>query len=241
MYRGMARWGHDPKTVVRAAKPTFRKPYKIQREIDEGLRPNLIDRLMFTCSWSDFFNPEADPWRPEAWQIIRECPDVIPQILTKLPHRITDHLPPFWDEIKGRCWMGVSVENQPAAWRIKYLIEVDAAVRFLSCEPLIGPVDVLQAIAESPVTKAGDLASDWIHWVIVGGESGPGARIMKIDHARALVHQCQNAGIAVLMKQLGGIAAKELGLVDYKGENMAEWPDEISDLKVHAFPESAYA
>jgi protein gp37 len=90
-------------------------------------------------------------------------------------------------------WAGVSVENQAVTWRVDRLREVPAAVRFLSCEPLLGPLTL-------------DLTG--VDWVIAGGESGPRARPMDLEWARALREQCQDAGVPFFLKQLGGAIDK---------------------------------
>ena len=98
------------------------------------------------------------------------------QVLTKRADRLAELAPslPWPDNV----WMGVSIEKQSYAWRIDCLREVPASVRFLSCEPLLGPLSL-------------DL--DGVHWVIAGGESGPGARAMKMDWARSIRDQCTQA------------------------------------------------
>ena len=88
-------------------------------------------------------------------------------------------------------WMGVSVENRRVIHRIHDLQAVPAYVRFLSCEPLLGPLD--------------DLPLDEIHWVIVGGESGPGARPMQAEWVRSILEQCRRAHVPFFFKQWGGV------------------------------------
>lgn len=189
MYRDKKRYGQDPSRVVRSAPPTFNKPLKWQREVESGNRTGR-DRFVFTCSWSDWFIEQADAWRSEAWDIVRKCPGLILQILTKRPERIAENLPSFWDEIAARCWLGTSVENQDAVHRIGELARVPAVTHFLSIEPLIGPV----VIGEQSV----------IDWVIVGGESGGDeARACDVSWIRSIVQQCAAAGIPCFVKQLG--------------------------------------
>lgn len=133
MFRDKLRYGQDPNVVVRS-KTTFRDPLKW----DE---PSMV----FTCSWSDWFIEEADPWREEAWDIVRMTPQHTYQILTKRPERIAKHLPSDWDRQDRwrHVWLGVSVENQAEAdKRIPYLLATPAAVRWLSCEPLLGALDL---------------------------------------------------------------------------------------------------
>jgi len=194
MFRDQERYGNDPTKVRQTAPATFRAPLKWQEP-----------KRIFTCSWSDFFIEEADAWRPEAWEIIRQSPHHTYQILTKRPERILANLPSDWGNGYPNVWIGVTVEDQAAAdKRIPLLLQVPAAVRFLSCEPLLGSVD-LGLIGTCP--------KDWglgyspvgshLHWVIAGGESGPNARPMHPDWARTLRDQCQAAGVAFFFKQWG--------------------------------------
>jgi protein gp37 len=120
------------------------------------------------------------------------------QLLTKRPLRLVSLAPslPFPENL----WVGVSVENQRWTWRVGELRKVPASVRFLSCEPLLGPLTL-------------DL--NGIHWVIVGGESGPRARRMRPDWVRAIREQCNSAGVAFFFKQWG--AFDEAGLRRGKG------------------------
>jgi protein gp37 len=138
------------------------------------------------------------------------------QVLTKRARRLPLIAPSLsWT---ANVWLGVSIENKTYAWRADYLREVPAAVRFLSVEPLIGP--------------AGQLDLDGIDWVIVGGESGPGARPMHPDWARDVRDQCRAAGVAFFFKQWGGINKKATGrLLD--GRTWDEFPvPRLRDVRV---------
>lgn len=212
MYRDKRRYGQEPSVVVRSKPNTFNKPLKLQKEVNQGKRIAYQDKLVFTCSWSDFFNPEADKWRLEAWEIIRQCPDLIFQILTKLPERINDHLPPFWNEIKDRCWIGTSIENQDYLHRIDYLEQTDVSLRFLSLEPLLGPIPNLYL-------------SD-IDWVIVGGESGPNARPMDERWVRQIKDQCIAYVIPFFYKQRIN-NGKKISCPELDGKQWMEMPKEI--------------
>ncbi len=97
---------------------------------------------IFTCSLSDFFHEGADQWRTEAWNIIRECTSLDWQVLTKRSHRIAECLPDDWDEGWSHVWLGVTVENQGQIERLDDLLEVPAAIRFISAEPLLEPFDI---------------------------------------------------------------------------------------------------
>ena len=112
--------------------------------------------------------------------------------------------------------MGVSVENSDYLFRVDELREVPAAVRFVSFEPLLGPV--------------GDVDLDGIEWVIVGGESGPGARPMKQEWVRDIRDQCRSAGVPFFFKQWGGVRRKEAGR-RLDGKMYSEMPDALSRQK----------
>lgn len=183
MFRDKARYGQDPE-VVQRSKTTFRDPLKWKESA-----------LVFTCSWSDFFHEAADDWRADAWAIVRATPHLTYQVLTKRPERIAAHLPSDWGDGYHNVWLGTSIENQRWVARLDALLDVPAVVHFLSCEPLLGPVDLWlrnRVPLECP------------DWVIVGGESGADARPMELDWARRIRDECADHGVAFFLKQLGG-------------------------------------
>ncbi len=179
MFRDKTRYGQDPSVVVRS-KSTFNAPLRWKEPA-----------LVFTCSWSDWFHEDADAWRDEAWAIIRQTPHLTYQVLTKRPERIREHLPSDWGKGYANVWLGVSVENQRWVERAEMLAQIPARVKFVSAEPLLGPVDLATALIH-------------LDWVIVGGESGPEQRPMDLEWARALRDQCESFGAAFFLKQLGG-------------------------------------
>ncbi|HHS84313.1 MAG TPA: DUF5131 family protein, partial [Gammaproteobacteria bacterium] len=131
-------------------------------------------------------------------------------------------------------WIGVSVEDQASAdERIPLLLDTPAAVRFVSAEPLLGPVDLQYA----SFNGADSLESmDGLDWVVVGGESGPKARPFNTDWALSIVEQCRAAGVPCFVKQLGGhvIQGGERRIKkNKKGADMSEWPHE---LRVREYP-----
>jgi protein gp37 len=146
--------------------------------------------LIFVNSMSDLFHEDVPVEFIEAiFETIKQCPQHIFQILTKRSERLrslANHLD--WHQ---NIWMGVSVENNEVTHRIADLKPVPAHVRFLSCEPLIGPLK--------------DLDLEGIHWVIVGGESGPGARPMKQQWVDSILRQCRKHKVAFFFKQWGGV------------------------------------
>ncbi len=184
-------------------------------------------RRIFVCSMTDLFGE----WVPDemidrVFAIMAQTPRHTFQILTKRPERMRawmvgahervarsfPRFVPVWP--LSNCWLGVSVENQEQAdKRIPELLATPAAVRFLSVEPLLSAVDLRLtterdvACSEHPPHKTmhADTCDRWpqIHWVIVGGESGAGARPMDLALARSLVGQCAAAGVAFFYKQGG--------------------------------------
>jgi protein gp37 len=180
------------------------------------LHPDLLNvplkwrqpRLIFVNSMSDLFH-EAVPLEfiQSVFDTMRRCPQHTFQILTKRSSRLSElsgalHWAP-------NIWMGVSVEDSRVIHRISDLCTVPAHVRFLSCEPLIGPLISL------PLTG--------VHWVIVGGESGPKARPMHKEWVDSILEQCRNASIPFFFKQWGG-TRKDLTGRELNGRTYDEMP-----------------
>lgn len=156
------------------------------------------------------------------------------QVLTKRPERALAFFQ--WldsQEALGEClslnqevgnwpirniWLGVSVEDQRRASRIDSLVRVPAYIKFISFEPLLGPVEA-------------DLTG--IHWAIIGGESGRGARPLELDWVRSLIEQCRRQGVAVFVKQLGSVWARRNRATNPKGEDPSEWAE---DLRIREWP-----
>jgi protein gp37 len=208
MFREQKQYGSDP-TVVRRSRTKFRDPLRWSDP-----------RLVFTCSWSDWFHPGADPWREEAWEIIRATPHLTYQILTKRPELIEERLPADWGDGYENVWLGVSIENSRFTWRADALRGVPAELRFISAEPLVG------SLFENSGNRR-PLELEDIDWLIVGGESGPGSRRLDLDWAIELMRACDKSGTAFFMKQLGTVLARELGDRDRKGGDMASFPKHL--------------
>ena len=180
------------------------------------LHEDLIDlprhwkkpRVIFVNSMSDLFQEEVpDDFIRRVFDTMRDCPQHTFQILTKRGERLRELGPSLiWPR---NVWMGVSVENDKVVDRIRDLASVPAKVRFLSCEPLIGP------LARLPLKN--------IHWVIVGGESGPGARPMNPDWVESIHEQCSRAGVAFFFKQWGGVR-KDMTGRELHGRTYDEMP-----------------
>lgn len=140
--------------------------------------------LWFTNSMSDFWHADApDQWRQEMLDIMRACPQHQFQTLTKRPENIAPFLGRTGITLPANFWAGATIERADYLHRLDTLRAVPARIRFLSIEPLLGPLGQL------------DLAG--IHWVIIGGESGPGARPMDAAWARNIIRQCEDQGAAV--------------------------------------------
>lgn len=183
MYRDMKRYGRDPMVVTRAKPITFNAPMK-------WMDPAFV----FTCSWSDFFIEQADPWRDEAWAIIRKTPHLTYQILTKRPRNVLGRLPADWGDGYPNVWLGVSVENQEHAWRISELsYRVPYRKLFVSYEPALGPINL-----------KGEFQQGVVDWLIAGGESGPTPRPANPEWFRAIRDQCQLYDVPFFHKQNGG-------------------------------------
>lgn len=154
----------------------------------------------------------------------------------------------FWPKVLPHVWLGTSVENQEQAdRRIPYLQETPAAVRFLSCEPLLGPIDIWKYLWLTGASIAGpfydssgryrggggiggqmvtSIPSNDLHWVIVGGESGKDARPCKIEWIRSIIDQCDEANVPVFVKQLGSVWAAT-NSKDRKGGDPDFWPEAL--------------
>lgn len=179
------------------ARRTFGEKYWAQPIAwDREARRSGVRRRVFCSSMTDVFlnDPTINVEREKLWPLIAATPDLDWQILTKHPERIAANLPADWDEGYDNVWLGVSVESDETRWRIAKLVEIPARVRFLSIEPMLGPVNVF--------------AMDRVDWVICGGESGPGARPMDLDWARRLRDVCALTMTPFFLKQLGGVRDK---------------------------------
>lgn len=251
-----------------------------------GATGRLRRRRVFSLSLGDWLDLEVpSEWRGEMLDVIRRCPELDWLLLTKRPENwlhclgaVNENCDGMTDESlcewinawAGDCpppnvSLGVSVEDQAAAEeRIPELLKSPAAKRFLSLEPLLGPVDLTRVAFPTGITEdvlrtevkeefkpiLGKLHG--IDWVIVGGESGPGARVCRVEWIRSVVHQCAAARVPVFVKQMGAnvlsreddfhapmadVGATEIDWRVYfrkrKGDQPSEWP---ADLRIRQFP-----
>jgi protein gp37 len=184
---GMQKYDRNFDEVVKTK--TWNDPLKWQRKAAKAGEV----RLVFTCSWSDFFHPDADAWRPEAWAIIKNTPNLIWHPLTKRPELIEERLPSDWGRGYPNVWLGVTVELKKYLWRMDTLRKIPAAVRFLCAEPLLEDLtpDLEQHI-------------EGFHWILAGGESGSGTdnyRPMDLEWARNSRDLCRQRNIPYYFKQ----------------------------------------
>ncbi len=167
-------------------------------------------RKVFVNSMSDLFHKDVPlMFIQRVFQVMRSCPQHQFQILTKRSQRLRQLAAQGELDWPANVWMGVSVEDQRRARRAVDLATVPAHVRFLSIEPLLGPIE------ELPLAG--------IHWVIVGGESGPGARPMQPQWVDAILAQCRSAGVPFFFKQWGGKQKHRTGRT-LRGRTFDEMP-----------------
>ncbi len=211
-------------------------------------------RKVFVCSMTDLFGEwVSDDQIDMIFAMMERCARHTFQVLTKRADRMADYCGWRWGNREDgpghripawNIWLGVSAENQTTAnKRIPDLIDTPAAVRFVSYEPAIAAVNFRTGIYDMGGGCSVGTALEDIDWLIVGGESGPGARPFDLAWARFAIDQCQAAGTACFVKQLGtmpfdsfyraGVADQRIHLKHPKGGLMEEWPD---DLRVREYP-----
>ena len=261
---GLPVWG-PPKTTAR--KRTSAENWKLPARWHRAALKAGARRRVFVASLADVFedHPDVAPWRAEALAILAQCTALDVQLLTKRPENVRRMVPESWlEHWPAHVWIGCTVEDQRRAdERIPELLKVPAEVRFLSCEPLLGPVwlsvrattrtccecgkkyiiggpEIGAACEATPPESEGcrGVVRTGVSWVIVGGESGPGARTFDLGWARSLVGQCREAGVPVFFKQLGDNPILSPGpttwpTIAHHGADPSEWP---ADLRVQEFP-----
>ncbi|MCC3459815.1 MAG: DUF5131 family protein [Oscillatoriales cyanobacterium] len=213
-----------------------KRPERMKKYLD-GITGYRLYQALLSCYWEDADFPR---------HILRKYPtqEAFLELFENLG------LP---DRSIPNIWLGTSVENQKAADdRIPSLSQTPAAVRFLSCEPLLESIDLRKYLGLCSGCQTCEfhgghrISKSMLGWIIAGGESGPGARPCHVDSIRSIVRQCKQSETAVFVKQLGstpiesnpyiaGIAEthRVIRLKDRKGGNIDEFPD---DLKIREFP-----
>jgi protein gp37 len=218
---GKEHWGKDAPRYVRAAKALAEC-----RKLDAKARKaGRVDKV-FINSLSDTFEERGDleTARTFLFKAIVECPNLIFQLLTKRPENVLRSVPTLWRERwPSNAWIGTTTGLQKTAdKRIPELLKIPAKVRFLSCEPLLGPLDLRPVLKLSRFKEGYDaivkqcggedklpthlrwsgVLPPCIHWVICGGESGHKKRPMDLAWARSLRDQCAVASVPFFMKQI---------------------------------------
>jgi protein gp37 len=165
-------------------------------------------RQIFVNSMSDLFHKDVPAeFVGQVFDVMRRADWHQFQVLTKRAERLEELAPSLpWPR---HVWMGASIENADYAYRADHLRHTDAAVKFLSLEPLLGPLTGLELRG--------------IDWVIVGGESGPGARPIRPEWVTDIRDQCRKAGVAFFFKQWGGVNKKKTGR-ELEGRTWSEMP-----------------
>ena len=213
-------------------------------------------RLIFVNSMADLFHESVpDAFIDQVFAVMALAPQHTFQVLTKRVERMREWFAPGYDNREhavghamreiaasrggddaglpewplANVWLGVSAEDQETAeTRIPVLLETPAAVRWVSLEPLLGPVDLEKGLGPNPTAK--------IAWVVCGGESGPGARVFRVEWAREILRQCRAADVPFFMKQMGAAfndGRFTLRLRHRAGADPGEWPE---DLRVREYP-----
>ncbi len=219
-YREGTNWGPGaPRQMTSDAN------WKLPKKWDKIAGDSGVRRRVFCASLADVFDHEAPiGGQARLWALIAECPNLDWLLLTKRPHNIRSMVPTEWlTEPLANVWYGTSVEDNRVRQRILTLAAIPAAVRFLSIEPMIGPIDYPEEMMD-------------IDWAIYGGESHDSplmAREMKLEWIRDGLDVCRKYNVAPFVKQLGGRYAMEHKLSDKKGGNPIEWPE---DVRVREFP-----
>lgn len=220
--RGHHVWGKDaPRRLL--SDSYWGEPLKWERKAaagEPGPNTGRLDHLVFCASYADVFEArdDLDEHRARLWKLIGETPHLTWLLLTKRPEQIPVRVPERWmlggSNWPANVWVGTTVEDQARAdLRIPRLARISAPVRFLSCEPLLGSIDLIRHV-------------EYVDWVIAGGESGPGHRPLELEHARSLRQQCAAWDVPFFFKQVGGQFPKSGG-------------DELDGERIKQFPEGA--
>jgi protein gp37 len=192
--------------VVREDREALSIPYRWKKP-----------RKIFVNSMSDLFHEQvSDDFILAIWQVMRDTPHHNYQILTKRPERMAKLVVAQIDDILPNVWLGTSIENADVVDRIEHLHAAPAAIRFISFEPLIGPIGAVDLMG--------------IHWAIVGGESGKSARPIREEWIDEIYGHCLRAGTAFFFKQWGTWGednkrrSKKANGREYRGQTWDEMP-----------------
>lgn len=193
VYRMDSRYQRDPSQPHKTAD--FDLPLRKNRnggwKIPSG-------EVLYTCFTSDFLLEDADPWRSEAWDMIRQRQDLHFLFITKRIHRLESVLPSDWGEGYGNVTICCTVENQNRAdFRLPIFLEAPIRHKQIVCEPLLEGIDISRYLG------------GWIEGLVAGGESGEEARLCRYSWILSLKDQCRNAGVPFHFKQTGARFEKD--------------------------------
>lgn len=212
---GLDLWGPKAKRQV-TTDMNWRKPVAWNREAERRRQ-----RMRVFCGslmdWNED-HPIANVQRPRLWKLVKATPWLDWQMLTKRADTLEAGLPDDWDCGYHNVWLGVSIENNDYAWRADHLRLIPAAVRFISYEPALGPLDQLNL--------------EGIDWLIYGGESGSGHRPEDKQWARDIKLRCDENGTAFFHKQSAGYRT-ELG-IELDGRIVRNYPTPRMPLAMYA-------
>lgn len=207
-------WGASPRQKTKPQN--WQEPIKWNQWAEE-----VEERRLVFCGsmmdWAEDYHSANVFWRSELFDLIRATPHLTWLMLTKRAARIPLCLPDDWGEGYKNVWLGVTAENQEMAdLRIPILLNVPAVQKFISAEPLLGPIEFRKVPG---FNRVGLSLHDW--WIIVGGESGPNCRPMDLNWARYIREQCETANIPFFFKQTGGVKG---GSHILDGEKIYQFP-----------------
>lgn len=205
---GFDLWGPDSTRRVFGTEH-WNEPLRWNRMAER----DCIRQRVFCASMADVFDDlfELNGQRERLWRIIKQTPFLDWILLTKRPENILDMLPGDWGQGYTNVWLGTTVENQEMAdKRVPILLDVPAVMRFLSIEPMLGPINLDEWLAPTPLPLPEPPGDPLIDWIIVGGETGPHARPMLPDWVRSVRDQCQSVGVPFFFKQWGRYAMGDM-------------------------------
>lgn len=247
--KGAELWGVNAERKI-VSDATWKVPLRWDRRAAQAGERRRV--FLSQCDPFEDRPDLVDP-RKRLFDLIERTPSLDWLLLTKRPENASAFVPWIFGAPWPNVWIGASVEDQAnAEARIPWLLSCPAAVRFLSCEPLLGPIDFVRVgyphpflrwhcrncdarciSATCPVCGYATERVEAIDWVIVGGESGPNARPMAAEWLTSLRDQCLTAGVPIFIKQMGNELARKFRCRDPKGGEMSEWP---AEYRIRQFP-----
>ena len=191
---GQVAWGDHPRR--RTTEAYWRNPLTWNAQAKTFQTKNKHTQRVFCASLSDLFDNQVDPeWRKDLFSLICECHQLDWQLLTKRPENIRKMLPPDWGDGYPNVWLGTTAEDADAyRRRVRHLLQIPAAIHFVSYEPALGPLGQLDIDGCSP------------DWVIIGGESGVPSDLVRLTDpqwARDAIAECRRVEAAPFLKQWG--------------------------------------